>query len=65
MKNLDLNKMEALQGGGCGTAIIFGFFGAVILGLATAAAPVMSGYTVAAAVNIAGGVATACTLDGM
>lgn len=60
MKTLELNQMENISGEGCGSAIAFGLLGGVILGLATASAPVISGWTAASVMNIATGVAIAC-----
>lgn len=60
MKTLELNQMENLQGESCGSAILFGAAGIIIMGLSTAAAPVISGWTVLAIVNISVGIGVAC-----
>lgn len=60
MKKLELNRMEQISAEGCGSAIGFALLGTIILAGATATVPVMSGWTMAAIVNMSAGVAVAC-----
>jgi hypothetical protein len=63
MKNLELNQMEKIEGGDgvdCAVSAGLALIGIVILSAATAAAPVMSIWTLGSILTISAGVTYTC-----